>query len=256
MTHPSRPATLIGVCADSKDLDGRPYHVAGDKYLRAVAQLTGAAPLVIPALTEWLDPKRILEQLDGLFLTGSASNVHPRHYGQQASTHHPPYDEARDTLTLALLHECLAQAVPLLAVCRGMQELNVALGGTLHAQLHRLEGRIDHRAPDDAPMDVQYGPSHPVSFVAGGRFEAIANASSIEVNSIHLQGVDRLAPGLVVEGHAPDGTIEAVRVRDAAGFALGVQWHPEYRAHENEFSRRLFRCFGEAARARRSARSA
>lgn len=254
MSHPSRPATLVGICADTKTLDGRPYHAVGDKYLRAVAQLAGAIPLVVPALTEWLDIARLLERLDGVFLTGSASNVHPRHYGREASPQHPPYDEARDRLTLALLRQCLAQAVPLLAVCRGMQELNIALGGTLHAELHKLAGRIDHRAPKGAPIDVQYRPSHTVSFVAGGHLAAIAGVSTTEVNSVHSQGIDQLAPDLLAEAHAPDGTIEAVRVK-GADFAVGVQWHLEYRAQENELSRRLFHRFGEAARARCEARS-
>ena len=245
----------MGVCADSKELNGRLYHAAGDKYVRAIAQLALAVPLVIPALTQGFEPARLLEQLDGLFLTGSSSNVHPRHYGQQSSPRHLPHDEARDTVTLALLQECIAQSVPLLAVCRGMQELNVALGGTLHAELQALDDRIDHHAPDNAPMEVQYGPSHTVRLVAGGHLEAIAGVSVMEVNSIHYQGIDQLAPALVAEAHAPDGTIEAVRLRNSGQFALGVQWHPEYRAHEIEFSRRLFHRFGEAARARRAARN-
>jgi putative glutamine amidotransferase len=154
---------------------------------------------------------------------------------------------------LPLILQALERGVPLLAICRGFQELNVALGGTLHAEVHGVPGRDDHRAPQEEDLDLRYGPRHPVRFVPGGAFERIAGSGEVWVNSLHRQGIDRLAPGLVAEGHAPDGTVEAVRA-EAAGFALGVQWHPEYKAAANPFSMKLYGAFGKAARRRAAAR--
>ena len=253
MPDTPRAAPLIGVCADLKDIDGRPYHAVGDKYVRAVALGAAGVPLIIPAMSELLELRTLLSRLDGLFLTGSPTNVHPRQYDTAPAPHFEPYDEFRDALTLPLIEQALALGIPLLAVCRGLQEMNVVLGGTLHPQIHAIPGRHDHRAAHDQPVEVQYGPSHEVTFVPGSRFETIAGTGTISVNSVHAQGIERLAAPLVAEGHAQDGTIEAVRVRDAEQFALGVQWHPEYRVLENEFSTRLFRAFGDAARTRRDA---
>jgi putative glutamine amidotransferase len=191
-------------------------------------------------------------------MTGSPSNVHPSHYGQAETPEAEPFDTARDSTSLALIRLALAEGVPLLAICRGYQELNVALGGTLHARVHELPGRMDHRRPQHPELDVQYGPRHPVTLRAGGPLAALAEAAGIDgplmVNSLHWQGLDRLAEGLVVEAEAEDGTPEAVSLRGARAFALGVQWHPEYKAWENPFSRQLFAAFGAAARARAAAR--
>ena len=241
---------LIGVSADVKLIENRPYHTVSEKYLWAVAETSSCAPLIIPALSTLLDLPALVAQLDGIFFTGSPSNVYPEYYDREPSEEHEPYDEARDQLTLTLIREVLAQNVPLLAVCRGFQELNVALGGTLHPALHHLNGRLDHRRPqheyDD--WDVQYGPSHEVTFITNGKFCELAGESKITVNSLHRQGIDDLAPGLIAEGFAPDGTIEAVSVERAKAFALGVQWHPEYKAEANPFSKNLFQAFGDAAR--------
>lgn len=239
---------LIGLPACSKPIGDQTYHTIGDKYVRAVAEASEAVPLVFPALAELSDPAAILAGLDGVVLTGSPSNVHPTRYGQAPSPEAEPYDEARDATTLPLIRAALEQGIPLLAICRGFQELNVALGGTLHARVHEIPGRMDHRRPQHEDLDVQYGPRHSVSFIVGGAFEAIAGSREIEINSLHWQAIDRPAAGLVVEGSAPDGTPEAVRVKDAKVFALGVQWHPEYKPLQNDFSTRLFRAFGEAAR--------
>lgn len=241
---------LIGVSADVKWVESQPFHAVGEKYLRAVAESSGCAPLIIPALTEWLDLPPLVARLDGIFFTGSLSNVHPQYYDRAPSQEHEPYDPARDQLTMALIRETVAQHVPLLAVCRGFQELNVALGGTLHAAVHELPGRLDHRVPKDDDRDVQYGPNHELTFIPDGKFYELFSETKIMVNSLHRQGIDELAPGLVAEGFAPDGTIEAVSVENAKAFALGVQWHPEYKSEQNAFSKRLFGAFGDAARER------
>lgn len=241
---------LIGLPADSREIGGMPFHAVGDKYARAAAVGALGLPLVIPAFSDIHDPKEIVQSLDALMLTGSPSNVHPKHYGSSPSSKAEPYDVERDATTLPLIEAALEEGLPLLAICRGFQELNVVLGGTLHARVHEVAGREDHRRPATDDPDVQYGPRHAMKFVAGGSFAQIAGTQEIMVNSLHWQGIDRLADPLECEGVAPDGTIEAVRVKEARGFALGVQWHPEYKVLENEFSLKLFRVFGDAARER------
>lgn len=239
---------LIGVSADWKAVEGRPFHAVGDKYVRAVSLAAGGLPVILPALGELHAAQDWLERLDGLVLTGSPSNVHPRRYGAAATPAAKPFDEARDGLTFPLIDAALRQGVPLLAICRGMQELNVALGGTLHARVHEVPGRDDHRRPQSDDPDVQYGPKHPIRLTEGGVFEQIVGKPMIEVNSLHSQAIDRLADGLVVEARAGDGTIEAVSLRDAANFALGVQWHPEYKVDRNPISLRIYAAFGAAVR--------
>ncbi len=247
---------LIGVPACVKEIDDNSFHAVGDKYLRAVTEAVQGLPIVIPAFGEnGVDLRDLVWRLDGLLLTGSPSNVYPLHYGTEPHPGAEPHDLERDATTLPLIRLALESAVPLLAICRGMQELNVALGGSLHARLQELPGRMDHRRPKHDDPDVQYGPRHEVALTPGGAFEALAGAREITVNSLHGQALDRVAEGLAVEAVAPDGTIEAVSVTGAPAFALGVQWHPEYKALENPFSTRLFSGFGEAARARARERS-
>lgn len=253
------PLPLVGVPACVRDVEGHPFHTVGDKYVRALAICAGAAPLMIPSLgDEVVDLRRLVRRLDGLMMTGSPSNVHPSHYGRTETPEAEPFDPARDSTSLALIRLALEEGVPLLAICRGFQELNVALGGTLHARVHELEGRMDHRRPQAPNPDVQYGPRHPVKLRAGGPVAALAAAAGIEgdlmVNSLHWQALDEIAEDLVIEAEAADSTPEAVSVKGAKGFALGVQWHPEYKAWENPFSRQLFEAFGAAARARATGR--
>ena len=241
---------LIGLPADSKMFDDLPFHAVGDKYARAVALAAESIPVLLPALGgDFRDEREIVASLDGLVVTGSPSNVHPDRYGHAPTPEHEPHDPARDDTTLPLILEALDQGLPLLAICRGLQELNVALGGTLHPRIHELPGRDDHRRPDHGDPDVQYGARHAVKLTPRGRFAVLAGAEEIDVNSLHWQAIDTVAQRLSVEGVAADGTIEAVSVTDAKGFALGVQWHPEYKVMENAFSRALFRAFGDAARA-------
>ena len=250
---PAKP--VIGLPACVKQIDGMPYHAVQDKYLRAAVEASGGLPLVFPAFGAQSEIRQLIALLDGLMLTGSPSNVHPARYGRDAHPEAEPYDEARDETTLPLIHAALEAGLPLLAICRGFQELNVALGGTLHAEVHEVPGRRDHRRPKHPDLDVQYGPVHPAHLTPGGAFQALLGKDEIMVNSLHYQAVDRIAPRLSVEAVADDGTVEAVSVKDASGFALGVQWHPEYKALENPDSARLFAAFGEAARARAAARA-
>jgi putative glutamine amidotransferase len=247
---------LIGVSADCKPIDGRPFHAVGDKYVRAVSLAAGGLPVILPALGELHEARDWIERLDGLVLTGSPSNVHPRRYRAPATPAAEPFDEARDLTVLPLIEAALGAGLPLLAICRGMQELNVALGGTLHARVHEVGGRDDHRRPQSDDPDVQYGPKHAVLLHPGGGLERMLGTPRIEVNSLHSQAIDRLADRLAVEATAPDGTIEAVSVKDAPGFTLGVQWHPEYKVRENPVSMRIYAAFGEAVRAHADGRAA
>ncbi len=256
---PRRP--VVGIPCDVKLLGPHPFHAVGEKYIAAVEGGAGAKPLLLPVprLVEGtFDLARELDEIfalcDGIFLTGSHSNVHPRNYGGTAPREGVMLDEARDALTLDLIRASVARGVPIFCVCRGFQELNVAFGGTLHQHIHETPGekgfapRLDHRESKDDPLDVQYAPAHEVALAEGGIFEKIIGATTIIVNSLHGQGIDRVAVGAAVEGRAPDGAVEAVSVGGAAAFALGVQWHPEWKYWENPVSQKLFRAFGDAVR--------
>jgi len=246
---------LIGVQCCTRPLRGQPTHAVVEKYLRAVRQGAGGVPLLVPALAD-LPAELLVARLDGLLLPGARSDVAPEHYGGPPPDPARERDPARDGAVLPLIRAALAADLPVLAICRGIQEINVALGGTLHPVLHAVAGRFDHRAAPDRPLDERYAyGAHDVRLAPGGLFAGLAGAESVAVNSLHYQGIDRLAPGLAVEATAPDGQIEAVRV-PSARFFVGVQWHPEYRVAENPFSRALFRAFGEACRARAAARAA
>jgi putative glutamine amidotransferase len=221
-----------------------PFHAVGEKYIVAVRDGAGALPLLIPVLDKPIDLEEILETVDGILLTGSPSNVAPRNYGGPAPREGVLQDERRDATTLPLIRAIVDHGTPLLAICRGFQELNVAYGGSLHQHVEEVPGRMDHREDKTAPLDVQYAPIHDVTL--SGTLERIAGSKRIKVNSLHGQGIDRLGEGLIAEAVAPDGQIEGVRVRDAGAFAIGVQWHPEWRFWENDFSKAFFRAFGEA----------
>lgn len=244
---------LVGIPACTRMVGPHPFHVAGDKYVRAVSHGAGAWPVILPALGDWYDVDATIDRLDGLFFTGSPSNVHPSHYGQDQGSEAPPHDPDRDATTLPLLKAAIAKGVPVFCVCRGFQELNVAMGGTLHPRVHEVPGMADHREDKDAPLEVQYGPAHPVTLTPGGYLAAMTGRAEITVNSLHGQGLDRLGSRLVVEATAPDGLVEAVRVADHP-FALAVQWHPEWRFWEDEGSTAMLKAFGEAVRLRAAGR--
>ncbi|CAD5105792.1 gamma-glutamyl-gamma-aminobutyrate hydrolase family protein [Zestomonas carbonaria] len=241
---------LIGVSACTKQIGSYPYHIVGDKYVRAVVEGAGGLPLVIPALGELLDQAALLDSLDGLLFTGSPSNVEPHLYGGPASAPGTLHDPDRDRTTLPLLRAAVAAGIPVLGICRGFQEMNVAFGGSLHQKVHEVGPFMDHREPENEPLEVQYAPSHPLQVQPGGVLAGLGLPREIRVNSIHGQGVDRLAPGLRVEALAPDGLIEAVSIEGAGSFALGVQWHPEWQVRANPDYLAIFQAFGEACRKR------
>jgi putative glutamine amidotransferase len=242
-----KPVVLVPAC--NRTLGGHPFHIAGKKYVDAV-RLAGCLPLIVPSIAdgemdEWLD------RADGVLLTGSPSNVHPRHFGEDVLEPDLPLDPHRDEWTLPLIPLVLERGIPLFAICRGFQETNVALGGSLHQAVHEVPGQHDHRGAKDAPPEVTYGLAHSVDVVPGGELEQIVGAGSFEVNSVHGQGVKRLAGGLRIEARAPDGLVEAFSMPEARGFNLCVQWHPEWQAADNAVSMRLLTAFGQACRSYR-----
>lgn len=228
-------------------LGQHPFHVVGDKYARAVLEAAGAMPVLIPALAEELGMDELLGRLDGVMFTGSPSNVEPHHYSGPPSDPGTLHDPERDATTLPLIRKAVSAGIPVLGICRGFQEMNVAFGGTLHQKVHETEGRLDHREDPRQELDIQYGPAHEVTLEPKGVLRGFAAADRITVNSLHAQGIDRLGEGLAVEARAPDGLVEAFRVERARRFALAVQWHPEWKVMSNPFSRTLFASFGAAA---------
>ncbi len=235
---------LVGIPACLKPINDLEFHLTPARYAEAVLGAAGAVPIMIPPLGE--AGLVVLDRIDGLLIPGSPSNVHPSHYNGGESLTPDLHDQARDATTLPLIRAAIARGLPVLAICRGIQELNVALGGTLHQQVHEVAGRSDHRA-GPGTRDEKYGPKHKV--LLSGEFARVIGTNAIMVNSLHGQAIDRPAPGLMVEAVAEDGTIEAVRVATASGFACGVQWHPEWRYVDNPASLAIFRAFGDACRA-------
>jgi len=254
MTELKSFSPLVAVAADVRDFEGYRWHAAPETYVKAALTGAGAIPVIVPSLGDAIDIEGLLERVDGVLITGSRSNVHPTLYGESADPRTEPYDPARDSTTLPLIRAALRHGVPLLAICRGQQELNVALGGTLISEVQDLPGRDDHRSPVSEVQAERFAIRHTVRIVADGCFARILERDEIDVNSLHRQAIGELAEGLVVEAVAADGTIEAVSVRDAPGFAVGVQWHPEYWVTTDAPSARLFRAFGEAMRARAASR--
>ncbi|MEJ0027029.1 MAG: gamma-glutamyl-gamma-aminobutyrate hydrolase family protein [Rhizomicrobium sp.] len=244
---PRRP--IVGFPCDRRMLGAHPFHVVGEKYIAAVREGADAIPVLLPVLDPPVAAEDFLAGIDGLLFTGSPSNVAPRHYGGPAPRPGVLQDEHRDATALPLLRAAIAAGKPVLAICRGFQELNVAFGGTLHQHVQEVPGRADHREKKDAPLDEQYGPAHPVEVAPGGRLAELIRERTFRVNSLHSQGIDRLAPGLFAEALAPDGQIEAVSMPGAKGFVLGVQWHPEWAWSDNPVSRAIFAAFGNALRA-------
>jgi putative glutamine amidotransferase len=244
----SRP--VVGLICDHRLVEGHPFHMAGEKYMLALRDGAGAVPLLVPTLDPPLEHADIFSSVAGLLFTGSPSNVAPHHYGGEAPLPEAEQDLRRDATALPLLRAAIAAGVPALCICRGFQELNVALGGTLYQHVHEVEGRQDHREDESAPLEVQYGPAHPVMVAEGGLLAKITGKRVFEVNSLHAQGIDKLAPPLFADATAPDGQIEAVSLPAAKGFLFGTQWHPEWRWWENEVSRAIFAAFGAALRAK------
>ena len=238
---------LVGLPADTYEKHGFLFHSLGDKYVRALTDVSKVASVMIPSLIEEDGINALLDHFDGVLMTGAVSNVHPPHYGEEATQAHEPYDHARDRTTLKLIRACIDRGVPLLCICRGFQELNVVMGGTLETELQDKPGRIDHRGHGDDP-EKRYRLSHKINIEKGGVLSRVLGKSETMINSVHRQGVKTLGTGLQVEATAPDGIIEAVSVKGARAFTLGTQWHPEYKAAENPDSVKIFTAFGDAVR--------
>ncbi len=253
---------LIGLVADVQAGGKHTMHTVHQKYLDAVAAGASAIPVILPARIEqpgsaWTDAAdlpQMLAELDGLFLTGAVSNIAPEYYGGVLEDPASPGDRARDQVSLTLVAEAVRIGLPVLGVCRGFQEINVALGGTLHQAVHRTPGLDDHRENGSLSVADQYAPAHEVAFTPGGMLHLFTGQDKARVNSLHGQGVDELAPPLAVEAVAPDGLVEAFRLDGSDAYLLGVQWHPEWQFRDDPLSVVIFRSFGTAARAYRSNR--
>jgi len=255
LSAPIAARPVVAITADRGEFHGHAIHQAFDSYLRAVHQAAGALPLLLPAAAAAIDTASLIAAVDGVVLTGGPSNVQAQRYGAEPLPPTTLTDPERDDTVLVLLPALVAAGVPVLAVCRGFQEFNVAFGGTLERAVHAQADRLDHREGDhDRPIQRWYDDAHEVALTPGGLLARLAGATQAVVNSLHHQGVDRLAHGLRIEAVAPDGLVEAFTVADAPGFTLAVQWHPEMRVGDSPFAHAIFAAFGEACRARRARR--
>ncbi len=242
------PIVLVPAC--TRSIGDHPYYAAQVKYVDAVVLGARCTPLIVPAIGDALDLDSLLAACDGIMLTGASSNVHASHYGAEVDDPALPHDLARDATTLPLIRAALKRGIPVMAICRGFQEMNVALGGSLHQALQNIAGKMDHRENPLLPLAARYAPAHRITLEAGGKLQAIlGGALETQVNSLHGQGLDRLAEGIVIEARADDGLIEAFTVSSAPGFTLALQWHPEWQVQDNPDSMRMFGAFGDACRA-------
>lgn len=239
---------IVAIVADTAEFDGYDWHCAKNQYLAAAFDVAGVLPLIVPAFGDRIDFDALLSRVDGVILSGAKTNVHPDNYGIAPEQKYAPYDQQRDATSLPLVRAAIEEGVPFFAICRGIQEMNVALGGSLATEIQDLEGRTDHREPETDDKDARFASRHSVAMKTGGCIEKIIGAQA-QVNSLHRQAISALAPSLQVEAQADDGTIEAVSVINAKNYAVGVQWHPEYWASSDSTSRKLFEAFGDAVRA-------
>ncbi len=246
---------VIGIPADRKHIDSLVFQAVGEKYITAVMDGAGGWPMIIPSLAVSIAPQAVFDYVDGILFTGSHSNIQPHHYAGPAAAGDTQFDPQRDATTLPMIRSAVASGIPILGICRGFQEMNVAYGGSLHQRVHEQEGFNDHREPEGESEAVQYGPAHEVEFTQHGRLaEMTGGAMQATVNSLHWQGVERLGEGLTIEARAPDGLVEAFSVADAETFAMAVQWHPEWRFTDDVLSIELFKAFGDACRQRANKR--
>jgi putative glutamine amidotransferase len=251
-----RPLPLVAVTTDLKDIGGHPSFAVTRKYADPVLAISGCLPLLLPSFGKRLPVTELLDTVDGLLFTGSPSNVEPHHYGEGLDDPESLKDSERDATTLPLIPAAIARGVPVLAICRGFQEINVALGGALFQAVHDAPGMHDHREDKTAPIADQYAPAHRVDAVAGSLLAKIVGQPHWQVNSVHGQGIKRLAAPLLAQAHAPDGLVEAYTHKTAPGFLLAVQWHPEWKAEHNPVSVAIFKAFGQACLAYATQRAA
>lgn len=252
MTRP-----VVGIIGNSYLIDEHyPAFAGGKMNAEAVAEVSDCLPLLIPSHPQMVSVDELMATCDGFLLTGGRPNVHPEEYGEAATEAHGQFDRCRDAVTLPLIRACVEAGQPFFGICRGFQEVNVAMGGTLYPEIRDLPGRMNHRMPPDGTLEEKFALRHPVRFSEGGAFHDLFGATEVMTNTLHGQGIKKPGARIVIDGHAPDGTPEALYVADAPGFTLSVQWHPEWRAGEDPVSRPLFEAFGAAARAFRAERRA
>ncbi|GAA6200351.1 gamma-glutamyl-gamma-aminobutyrate hydrolase family protein [Aquicoccus sp. SU-CL01552] len=241
---------VVGIISNSFLInDSYPTHAGGTMNSEAVACVAGCVPLIIPADPRFVPVEDLLDICDGFLLTGGRPNVHPEEYGEEATEAHGAFDRARDAVALPLVRACVERGQPFLGICRGFQEVNVAMGGSLYPEIRDLPGRMNHRMPPEGTLEEKFALRHRVRLAEGGVFHKLFGAPEVMTNTLHGQGIKRPGARIEVEGWAPDGTPEAIHVKDAPGFTLAVQWHPEYDAANDPVSRPLFTAFGDAVRA-------
>ncbi|PWJ86362.1 putative glutamine amidotransferase [Pseudaminobacter salicylatoxidans] len=245
---------LVAISTDVRQFENYTWHAAPSQYLEAAIAGAAVTPVLVPSFGDRLDLDRLLDSVDGVMMTGSKSNVHPSLYGEEATEANGPYDMDRDATTLPLIRKAIERGVPLLAICRGIQEMNVALGGSLAAEIQEREGALDHRAPISDKQDERFAIRQKIAIKPGSCLAGVFGAGEVMVNSVHRQAVERLGNRLQVEAVAEDGTVEAVSVKDSPAFAVGVQWHPEYWVKSDSASARVFKAFGDAVRLHAAAR--
>jgi putative glutamine amidotransferase len=222
-------------------------HATGTMNSQVVADVMGCLPLIVPANPDWVDIDALMGVCDGFLFTGARPNVHPEEYGHEVTQAHGDFDRGRDGVALPLIRSCTRIGLPIFGVCRGFQEFNVAFGGTLHPEIRDIPGRDNHRMPPEGSLEEKFELRHSIDFTPGGIFAQILGSDQVMVNSLHGQGIEDVGDRVIVEGHAPDGTVEAIHIKDAPGFALAVQWHPEWNAAADPVSRPLFEAFRDAA---------
>lgn len=254
MCQSNRP--LIAVSSDYREFVDMMWHATPHQYLKAAVEVAHTSPILLPNFAEQTDLEAVLDMVDGVLITGSRSNVHPSLYDAEETPAHEPYDRERDAAVLPLIRRAIERGIPLLAICRGLQELNVALGGSLATEIQDIEGRSDHRGPDSSIQEEKFSLSHEVKIADGSCLAQILKLPVIQVNSVHRQAIDILAPSAQIEAIAPDGTVEAISVKNAKAFTVGLQWHPEFWAKSDNPSRLIFEAFGDAVRAHKQARTA
>ena len=240
---------VVGIIANHSELEGGYVaHTSGLINSEAISGVAGCMPMLIPSSPKYVTVEELMETCDGFMFTGGRPNVHPKEYGEEETKAHGDFDQCRDSIALPLIRACVERGQPIFGICRGFQEVNVAMGGTLYPEIRDLEGRMNHRMPPEGTMEEKFAHRHKVSFAKGGVFEQILGDNDVMTNTLHGQGIKDAGPRVVIDGYAEDGTPEATYIKDAAGFTLAVQWHPEYNAANDAVSRSLFQAFGDAVR--------
>jgi len=244
MTRP-----VVGIIGNSFLInDQYPAHAAGAMNTQAISEVSNCIPILIPADPRFLSVEELMGICDGFLFTGGRPNVHPEEYGESATEAHGAFDRARDNIALPLIQACVESGLPFFAICRGFQEVNVAMGGSLYPEIRDLPGRMNHRMPPDGTLEEKFALRHCVRFPKEGVFSQLFGAPEVMTNTLHGQGIKEPGERVVVEGQADDGTPEAIYIKDAPGFTLSVQWHPEWNAADDPVSKKLFSAFGNAVR--------